>query len=510
MFEEPDMFAKRPQILRAAGNGTPRRGILSGMRIRKKLIVLHTLFSISLGIILLIALKPAMSKVINSAEQEQSHQLSVMLFDIESPQQSRLVAQFDTNARIKVGTMDELGMSGIVADLAREATPSTLPIGTDGTSAGVARWLEGDQFAVIRVRAQRARKMIGLVYALVVATLLIGYMLVAASLEMFVLPGHLYRPIGSLLKADRAVQEGDRCNELIPDPQIPADELGEIMRSRNETVTSLRANEQSLAQTRDRLEHTAADLHKKNLLLETAKKNLEGADRLASLGMMSAGIAHELNTPLAVVKGLVEKLSMGAELTKPEIVLLARVVGRLEKLSDGLLDFARVRPPTLVQADIHQVIADAWTLVRLDRQIVQPGQQIEVINEVPKSTLIRCDPDRLVQVFVNLIRNAINAITFEPGFVGRVRITSAFELRDEVEWIKILVDDNGPGIDAEMIDRLFEPFVSTKLDSMGTGLGLAVANGIVHEHNGVLTVTNKPAGGTESGAIFELLLRVEQ
>ncbi|MBL4591961.1 MAG: hypothetical protein JKY96_08380 [Phycisphaerales bacterium] len=504
------MFAQRPQKPSEQPAANPRRGIFAGMRIRKKLFVLHTLFSISLGVILLIALKPAMSKVINSAEQEQAHQLAVVLFADSVTPDPLVLQRVGEQSRIVIGTQSELGLSGIVADLARGAEANTLPIGSDGTSAGVARWLGGNQYAVVRVRAQRAREMIRLVYALVVVTLLVGYMLVAAALEMFVLPGHLYGPIRAMLKADLAVQDGDRENEIIPSPEIPGDELGEIMRSRNNTIETLRTNERKLAHTLDKLEHAAADLHKKNMLLETAQRNLEGADRLASLGMMSAGIAHELNTPLAVVKGLVDKLSSGDPLSTTEITLLSRVVGRLEKLSDGLLDFARVRPPKLVGADIHKVVDDAWMLVRLDRQIAQPGQNIEVLNEVPKGTVIQCDPDRLFQVFVNLIRNAISALVHEQGVVGRVRISASRETRDDIAWVKILVEDNGPGIYAEMIGRLFEPFASTKLDAKGTGLGLAVANGIIREHHGVLTVTNKPADAPETGAVFELLLREAQ
>ncbi|MCA9303788.1 MAG: hypothetical protein KC996_06670 [Phycisphaerales bacterium] len=504
------MFAILPNHDRPKPDPEIKPGILAGMRIRKKLFVLHTTFSLSLGIILLLALKPAMSKVMDGAEQDQAEQLIRTLFDAQpSPGQEafdRIVQDPDQRVRIRTGAADALGISAVVESLARGTEGGTVVIGSDGTSAGAVRWLGGDEFLLVRVYATRARKMIRLVYALVIVTLLAGYALVAGALEMFVLPGHVYRPIGAILKADHAVQDGDREHEIIPMSEIPADELGEIMRSRNESIISLRNHEQRLAQTLDRLEHAAADLHKKNMLLETAKKNLEGADRLASLGMMSAGIAHELNTPLAVVKGLVDKLAGGDELSATETMLLSRVVGRLEKLSDGLLDFARVRPPTLVHADIRQIVEDAWTLLRLDRQIVSPGQRLEVLNEVPEGTIVDCDPDRLVQVFVNLLRNAIGALR-GGSTPGVVRITAEHEHRDEIDWVKVCVEDNGPGIDADLIGRLFEPFVSTKLDAKGTGLGLAVANGIIHEHDGILTATNRSPSSAQSGAVFEVLLR---
>lgn len=501
------MFAILPNQERPKADPENKPGILAGMRIRKKLFVLHTTFSISLGIILLLALKPAMSKVMDGAEQDQAEQLIQTLSIVDQQRFEQAIQDPEQRIRVSTGNAHELGISPVIESLARDTAPSSVAVRSDGVSAGAVRLLADDEFLLVRVRANRARKMIRLVYALVIVTLLAGYGLVAGALEMFVLPGHVYRPIGAILKADHAVQDGKRDDEIIPKSEIPADELGEIMRSRNDSILSLRNHEQRLAQTLDRLEHAAADLHKKNMLLETAKKNLEGADRLASLGMMSAGIAHELNTPLAVVKGLVDKLASGESLSAPETKLLSRVVGRIEKLSDGLLDFARVRPPKLELTDIRQVVEDAWTLLKLDRQIVAPGQRLDVLNEVPQGTIVDCDPDRMVQVFVNLLRNAIGAIKEQPMRAGLVRITAEREHRDEMDWVKVRIEDNGPGIDAELIGRLFEPFVSTKLDAKGTGLGLAVANGIIHEHSGILTATNRAPSSGQTGAVFEVLLR---
>src|SRR5205823_1495818 len=103
--------------------------------------------------------------------------------------------------------------------------------------------------------------------------------------------------------------------------------------------------------------------------------------RLASLGMMSAGIAHELNTPLAVVKGLVERLnaSPGKSLDAAQAALMLRVVNRLERLGESLLDFARVRPPLSRPVDLRAVVDEAATLVKLDRD----AREIEFLNAVP-------------------------------------------------------------------------------------------------------------------------------
>ncbi len=356
--------------------------------------------------------------------------------------------------------------------------------------------------------------MVRMVYGLVIVTLFAGYAFVALSLELLVLPQHVYTPIQAMLNADDAVRSKDKSNEMIPQHLISADELGEIMQSRNETIARLRSHEHELAQTLNRLEAVAIDLHKKNRLLETARKNLEGADRLASLGMMSAGIAHELNTPLSVVKGLVEQLKQPGTLSDSEVKLLVRVVGRIETLSEGLLDFARVRTPRLEPSNMHAVIEEAWVLIKLDRQSVLPGQQLQFENQVDPAITVSCDAGRMVQVFVNLIRNAVHALRGLKDHAGWVRVSSVLETREDGDWIVISVLDNGPGIDPAVIDTLFDPFVSSRLDSQGTGLGLAVADGIVREHGGIVVPSNLHPDArddgleSQSGAKFEVHMPV--
>lgn len=489
------------------------RGLLSGMRIRKKLIVLHTAFSISLGALLLIAIRPAMSKVIVGAEYDLSEQAVKVILDASGPLVPFRQTQLD-QTQIVMDAQPGQDFSDSIGYQARLNPTQAIPIPSDGFASGVVKWIpSSDSFLLVRARSQRARDTIQLVYILVIATLVAGYGLVAAALEIFVLPQHVYRPIRALLAADSAVPLGDRNAEIIPEHAIPADELGSIMRSRNESIHALRTHERDLAKALDRLEHTAADLHKKNYLLETARKNLEGADRLASLGMMSAGIAHELNTPLAVVKGLVEKLNANKELSLTEIALLSRVVSRLEKLSDGLLDFARVRPQSHVQADIRTLVDEAITLVKIDRKEQLNAHKITIRNQIQPETLVPCDPDRIIQVFVNLVRNGVDAISTTRAVQGFIEISAYFETRESTPWINIKIQDSGPGIDSSVIDRLFEPFVSSNLDSHGTGLGLAVANGIIREHGGLLVATNRSPSGHDqdhmTGAVFELILPIE-
>lgn len=481
----------------------PARGVLSGLRIRKKLIVLHTSFSLGLGVLLLIALSPAMTKLITGAEQDQALLLLEASADLDALE--RIEGE---HKRIRAGEPGSMGLSESIVERAVSSDRGWVSLPQNSFGAGVLVW-DSERARLIEIRAQavRARDQARIIYTLLIVSLLAGYAFVAIALELFVLPQHVYSPIRALLEADRAVQEKDAAREIVPSEMIPQDELGEIMHSRNDTVRELRAHQGELASALTRLESVAVDMHTKNKLLEAARRNLEGADRLASLGMMSAGIAHELNTPLAVVKGLVEKLNDQGTLSETDTSLLTRVVKRIEKLSEGLLDFARARTPELKTVRIAGVIDDAWHLLRLDQRVIRACEGLAFENTIDPGLEIPCDADRMVQVFVNLIRNAVNAMARAKTQDPRVVVSAHTERREGEDWIVLRVSDTGPGIDPEMMGSLFEPFVSTTLDAKGTGLGLAVSDGIVREHGGFLTPSNRTdESGNLRGACFDVFM----
>ncbi|MFO0833241.1 MAG: ATP-binding protein [Phycisphaerales bacterium] len=495
----------------------PRPGLLARLRVRKKLIVLHTLFSLLLAVVVLVTLRPAVASVVREAEVDEA--VLILSTVQDSPQVRERGELPDTvrhargeQTRLLVGTAPEVGVSAEAAAAAiaqnGNAVAATSSVAGPGALSYLGRGDAGDRYAVLSVSIERARSEAVRLYTLAAAALLAVYVLVAAALELFVLPQSVYRPIRRMLEADDAVQRGDKDAELIPPREIPSDELGEIMRSRNESIIKLRRQEAALADALASLEHIATDLKRKNHLLETAQRNLADADRLAGLGTMSAGIAHELNTPLAVVKGLTEKLNQNPRggLAEAEAALMLRVVGRLERLGESLLDYARVRPPRSARAHVRAMVDDALTLVRID----QGAKGVDFAVSVPAELHIDCDADRIVQVMVNLLRNAVHALRGQEQ--RRVEVAASVTLRQDGAdsrrpWVSIRVTDNGPGIDASVLPRLFEPFASTRLDSNGTGLGLAVSEGIAREHGGVLLAGNR----TEArGAEFELLLPAEE
>lgn len=484
----------------AQGRAGAGRGRVAprAVRIRGKLILLHTVFSLTLAAVLVASLRPAVNRLADRALVREAA-LAARTLAVDSGGEAMLE---EMGVDWRRGDAREVGLSEEAARRAREAGGEPVLLDGDGPWLAAAWDERAGGLVVATVEGSVVEREVNAVYLLVTLAVLAVYGAIALTLEVFVLPRQVYAPIERLRRADAAVQAGERESELIPETEIPHDELGEIMRSRNESILKLRDQERALETALERLESVAMELKRKNHLLEAARRNLADRDRLASLGMMSAGIAHELNTPLAVLKGSVEELSERRGMPDPERVsLMLRVVRRLERLSESLLDFARVRESKRDRVVLREVVEEAWTLVSLDRQ----ARSVRFRDGVEAGVAVVGDADRLTQVFVNLLRNGVDAL--EGGEPGAERALEVVCERFEEEgsgWARVLVRDNGPGLDPAVMERLFEPFASTRLDSRGTGLGLAVAEGIVKDHGGVLIARNVAAPGR--GAEFEVVL----
>ena len=295
------------------------------------------------------------------------------------------------------------------------------------------------------------------------------YVLAVLLLESAIMPLYVYRPLRRMLEADTATQAGDRERELIPREEILGDEIGQIMRSRNETVLALRKQEDELA---------------------AALRKLEEQDRLVSLGMLSASVAHELNTPLAVLNGSIEKL---IEITSDAHTLerlerMQRVAQRLQKISESLVGFSKMRKQAMEPLNVRALVDESWSLVAIDAK----SSGVEFLNSVNADHRAIGNPDRLGQVFVNLLRNALIAI---EGAAGRIEVRSRRIERGGKTWIVIAVEDNGRGIPPDVLPEIFAAFVTSRLDARGTGLGLTIAAGIVTQHGGTISASNRAEGG---------------
>jgi signal transduction histidine kinase len=211
------------------------------------------------------------------------------------------------------------------------------------------------------------------------------------------------------------------------------------------------------------------------------------ADRLAAMGELTAGVAHEVRNPLGVIRATVQlledaecdpaRISEAAEIIKQEI-------DRLDKVIKALLDFGRPSTPTLVEVDIDSVLDD---VVLFTKRFAT--QSDVVIERSSASSLppVLADPDQLKQVFLNLVTNAVQAMEVAGG---RIWITE----RSEGDFVEVEVADNGPGIPPEELGKVFDPFYSKRAG--GTGLGLTIVHRIVDEHGGHIEVESSAEGTT--------------
>jgi hypothetical protein len=217
---------------------------------------------------------------------------------------------------------------------------------------------------------------------------------------------------------------------------------------------------------------------------------LQQREKLSSIGLLAAGVAHEINTPLTGVSSYTQMLlGMLAE-TDPKHALLQKIrkqTDRATGIVGNLLNFSRTGSVTeLTEVDLNRVLED--TLQLLEPQMRQSSIEIERLfdDDVPKAF---GNAGKLQQVFTNLLLNARDAIPDS----GRITIRTGTEGDDAV---RVEIADTGIGIAPENVARIYDPFYTTKGVGRGTGLGLAVSYGIVQEHSGHITVESAPGKGT--------------
>jgi signal transduction histidine kinase len=226
------------------------------------------------------------------------------------------------------------------------------------------------------------------------------------------------------------------------------------------------------------------------------------AEKLASLGQLAAGAAHEINNPLTAILGYAELISddkSAGELSHSLAEKIREQARRTKTLVTNLLSFARQVPAEKQLLDLNNVISSALQLRKLDLREKHIRIELKSHSVLPA---VRGDPNQLLQVFYHLIRNAVEAMEEVGG--GVLTVSTHREKANVV----IEFSDTGPGI--RDVDRVFDPFYTTKPVGKGTGLGLSICYGIIQEHGGQITGYNRPGGSTfriELPAVLALLPR---
>ena len=276
--------------------------------------------------------------------------------------------------------------------------------------------------------------------------------------------------------------------------------------------------EEVLARTHTHLALRRAQLslETKNIELESALQDLAAAqaqlvhqEKMASLGVLTAGVAHELNNPINFICSCTIGLKkvLGRSRSQLDDALITAVdelaegietgADRAARIIEGLQLFSHPSTNAKSMTDLHASIDSA--LLMLSHQLKEVTVRKEY-GEIPK---VEVSPVSFQQVVVNLVKNAVDATNDQPG-EGEIVIGTQHVRRGADDWVRILVQDNGPGVAPAARGRLFDPFFTTKEVGQGVGLGLAISHGIVREHGGRLDCEN----GQAPGATFRLEIPV--
>ena len=277
-----------------------------------------------------------------------------------------------------------------------------------------------------------------------------------------------------------------------------ADEISQVAGHLDDLLDQVQDRDERLRawadELNDRVDRRTAELREANQKLEDTFQQLVLSEKLASIGEITAGVAHEINNPVAVIQGNIdvvrETLGSGAQGVGTELGLIDQQVSRIQAIVGKLLKFAR--PSEF--ADLEETVAlppiVADCLVLVDHVISK--RNIKVTTTLADVPLVRIDPGELQQVVINLIVNAAQAM----GDQGSLDIVLVPEARDEKAGAYLIVSDSGPGIAQDKIDAVFDPFFTTK-QAEGTGLGLSISQTLIQKVGGNITVRNRPEGGAQ-------------
>jgi two-component system sensor histidine kinase AtoS len=223
-----------------------------------------------------------------------------------------------------------------------------------------------------------------------------------------------------------------------------------------------------------------------------SEEALQRAQQIRLAGELATGLAHEIKNPLAGIKVTMAALSEEEYLTAEDRDLLKRVIDeikRIEYLMKALLSFAKPRMPQFVETDVNSILHMVATLAVKNRASMGNGARpIKLVNELaPGLPEILADPMHLQQIFMNLLLNAVDAMPDGGTLTMKTSLDAA------ASKVRVEISDTGKGVESEVMDKLFQPFFTTK--PKGTGLGLAITKRLVEEHGGVINLQNNADGG---------------
>ena len=313
---------------------------------------------------------------------------------------------------------------------------------------------------------ETSQKIIKTTQIFVVAAVLILLLLsVAISVLMIRL---VRRPLNTLAENMGRVERGDLSVRMSAERM---DEVGLL-------IVNFDAMVQKLQQAKTELEQIHFE-------------QMERADRLASMGEMAAGLAHEIKNPLTGIAAAITIINDDFERSDPRREIVNEVleqIKRLDKTVNDLLYFGRPAPPEPTYADVNDILRKTLMFASQHRGGKNIERRLELQEGLPP---VYVDPKQIQQVFLNLTLNAVQAMPVE----GTLTIRTDRVTRHDGVWIRIGIADTGPGIPQQIVDKIFTPFFTTK--AQGTGLGLAICHKLIVQHHGTISVDSQDGEGTE-------------
>lgn len=330
-----------------------------------------------------------------------------------------------------------------------------------------------------------------------VMLLLFLFIVITCMTSLLVIQGTslILSPLEKMSEVIRATRKGEkqRIGEV-----HSRDEIGELAQRFDAMLELLQMRNEEISHWANQLEHKVdertAELQQKNTdlqdtiqLLHKTRHQLVAAEKMAALGELTAGMAHEINNPVAVILGnvdvMVSLLGEQAGTVQPEIDLIIEQVDRIRLIIHNLLQYARPSDnPSLETVDSNELVEQTFKLI----EFIRKEHPFEFSADYQAKRRIRVNAQELQQVLVNLLRNAIQAL---PEHGGIIQIKTR---NWQNQGVVIDVCDNGSGISPEHIERIFDPFFTTKPAGQGTGLGLSLSYAMIHRYGGHISVESTP------------------
>lgn len=406
-----------------------------------------------------------------------------ILYQKSGPEETMAIVQAAINSAERLGKMQmqNIGMTWAVYWWQPRETVIALPISIDGR-------LRGTVSAAVPLTPLYARLR---QYNRPVYYYIFFNTVVLAFIGLYRIFRIYLRPI------DRIVRQADdygRAEDIFFTFRQEDDELNRLSSSLNRMLKRISADKEKLTQTVEGLE-------KANKELRHAQSEIIRAEKLASVGRLAAGIAHEIGNPIGIVLGYLDLLKQNDIDAADREAFLSRSETEIQRINTvirQLLDLARPKADAFGDVSVHDVIEEVVEMMA--HQPMMADIQLKLSLNAEKYRL-PANADQLHQVFLNLMLNAVDAIrSTDRGSEGEVLINTTMDHRSEGQevgqWLTIDVQDNGHGIAADQLETIFDPFYTTKEPGKGTGLGLAVSFMIIDKMGGTILAKSTPGQGT--------------